>query len=92
MNTEELKEKEVNTFALLKDLSEECTRLSDLLTEIQEFNGPKFIRVFLLWGRCVNAGVSPFITRGELKLRLDCVYNACIKVNTDALMLFYINR
>lgn len=56
------------------ELLEQVNLLSRLLDDIQQFNGPKFIRVLLFWRRCTSIGVSPFITRGELKEQLARIY------------------
>jgi hypothetical protein len=73
----------------LKALAFEFKFLSNLLEEIEQFNGPKFIRVFLLWRKCLTANVSPFITRGELRKHLEYVNEKMRLANRDALMLYY---
>jgi hypothetical protein len=64
-----------------KAMSEEHKQLSDLLRDMETFNGPKFIRVAALWSRCVAADVSPFITRAELKKEVDFA-EKCSKSST----------
>lgn len=73
----------------LKALAVECENLSNLLEEIEQFNGPKFIRVFILWRKCVTANVSPFITRGELRDQLEIVSEQKRIANREALSLYY---
>jgi hypothetical protein len=73
----------------LQELALECDMLSELLEEIEKFNGPKFIRVFVLWRKCSALDLSPFITRGELRNRLDNLTEMRRIANRVALTIYY---
>lgn len=73
----------------LDHLSFQCKLIDKLLNDIEQFNGPKFIRVFLLWDECRNVDVSPFITRGKLKEHLDEMMGRCADINRQTLAVYY---
>ncbi len=76
----------------LDALASDCMMLSNLLEEIENFNGPKFIRVFFLWSKCVEANVSPFITRHELRNHLNNLTEMKRCANREALALYYVTH